>query len=143
MRSTSVRKLTSSEFNEGNKVSIYQQMMGLPSSIPGPALFIRPTRKEQNLFLEHLRSQLKPDDEIFATIGYVQAEEVRDIRGRALPAFAGLTGKAALFFVDRNPDANWGHECWYVLYLLSEERFVNAEHNMPLPDERELYGLYL
>ena len=85
--------------------------------IIGPVLPIYPTRKEQRLFLEHLRSQLKPDDEISAIIGYVQAEEVRDIRGRTLPAFAGLTGKAALFFVDRNPDANWGHSCWYVPQL--------------------------
>jgi hypothetical protein len=141
MKSTSVRKLTSTELNEGKKVSIHQEMMGLSPAIPGPVFLLHPTREERTLFLKEFGSQLKTDDEIFAIIGYVQAEEVRDIRGRRLLAFAGLPGKAALFFVDRNPSAKWGHECWYVLYLLSENRFVKTEHHAPLPDEVELFSI--
>jgi hypothetical protein len=105
------------------------------------SILFQPTKEERNLFWREISPQLAPQDDIFVVKGYVQAESVRDIRGQSIAAFAGLSGKAALFFVDRNPAANWAHDCWYVLLLLEEQRLVKAEHRMPLPDEFELCRL--
>lgn len=125
-----------------NELPIFSAVMGLSPEIPSPILLLYPTKEEQNLFWKELGSQLKPEDEVFVAKGYVQAEAICDIRHRPLPAFAGLSGRAALFFVDRNPPANWAHDCWYVLLLLQEGRFVKAEHRMPPPDEIDLFRLY-
>jgi hypothetical protein len=104
--------------------------------------FVVPCLKlEQQLFWRHFGEQLRPQDEVFVAEGYIDAGAVRDIRGRELAAFSGLSGRAMLFFVDRDPRANWAHDCWYVLWLLEERRFVKAQHRMPPPDEVELLKL--
>jgi hypothetical protein len=50
--------------------------------------------------------------------------------GEVLPGLAGLSGKAALFFIDQDPRANWAHPCEYVL-LCSDGRVIRLSHNWP------------
>jgi hypothetical protein len=139
---TICKRLDTKTHGERVELPILSEVMGLSSEIPSLVLLLFPTREEQDLFWREFGFQLKPEDEVFVAKGYVQAETVCDIRHRPLPAFSGLSGKAALFFVDRNPPANWAHDCWYVLLLLQERRFVKAEHRMPPPDEIDLFRLY-
>ncbi len=58
-------------------------------------------------------------------------EEIKDALGKAIPIPKGLL-PATLFFVDIEPEANWAHQCLYIL-ILDTGNFM-IRHNWPPSD---------
>jgi hypothetical protein len=122
--------------DERDDVSLLE-FMGV-NHIQGPRWLKRPAPEEIDMFWQEFGALITKRDEVSVAKGYIAAETICDILHRPIPGLAGLLGNVAFFFVDRNPEANWAHDCLYILLLKQERRFVKAEHRMPPPDEVEL-----
>jgi hypothetical protein len=104
----------------------------------GISLFLRPTPHQRDLFLKKFGETLKDEDEVLISKSYVRAETVSDSHHRKIKGFEDLSGDAILFFIDHRPQANLGHPCTYVLFMLREGKFHQAAHNMLPAIEIEL-----
>ena len=100
-----------------------------------------PTSTVISLFWKEFSSQFTEDDEAFLSPEYFLVSALSDALHKPLPAFSGYSGQVLFFFIDREPSANWGHDCLYVLYLAQERRFVQAKHILPPAEEVPLVQL--
>lgn len=91
---------------------------------------IEPSVEEKQTFWKTLARELSSGDEVFVAKEHIQLEALKDAMGEALPGLEGLTGKVALFFIDRDPRANWAHPCDYVL-LFGDGRLLRLSHQWP------------
>jgi hypothetical protein len=89
-----------------------------------------PSAEEKQIFWQTLAQEISSGDEVFAANEYVLLQNLRDAMGEALPGVGSLSGEAALFFIDKDPRANWAHACEYVL-LPSNARIVRIPHCWP------------
>ncbi|MCC6558196.1 MAG: hypothetical protein IT372_35060 [Polyangiaceae bacterium] len=64
-------------------------------------------------------------------------EGVRAAHDRPIPALDGLSGEAALVFVDLAPDASWSHPCANVVFPAGGEP-VWADHRWPPAEDIRL-----
>jgi hypothetical protein len=74
-----------------------------------------PSSEEKQTFWQNLARELSIGDEVLVAKEYILLQTLRDAMGEMLPGVEGLSGEAALFFIDKEPRANWAHSCEYVL----------------------------
>jgi hypothetical protein len=89
-----------------------------------------PSSEEKQTFWQSLARELSSGDEVFVAKEYVPLQTLRDAMGEALPGLEGLSGEAALFFIDKDPRANWAHSCEYVL-LRNNGSILRITHRWP------------
>jgi hypothetical protein len=69
------------------------------------------------------------------------AETLLDACEAPIESLSAASGEAALFFIDQDPLANWGHECLYVL-VYPDGRVVYGESQLPPSDSIELQPIF-
>jgi hypothetical protein len=89
-----------------------------------------PSSEEKQTFWHNLARELSSGDEVFVANEYVLLQTLRDAMGEILPGLEDLSGEAALFFIDKEPRANWAHSCEYVL-LRHNGSILRIVHGWP------------
>ncbi|HEX2570949.1 MAG TPA: hypothetical protein VH877_15425 [Polyangia bacterium] len=116
-------------------VPILKEVFG----VERPRWILEPSLAVQRLFWERCGADFVPPAQIHLVAGWVATEQLRDLHGRVIPGLEAAPGEAALFFIDLEPQANWGHPCEYVL-IGRDGNITRARYHWP-PARHELIAL--
>jgi len=117
---------------ERRVVSIEREVFAERVGEGGRQWVLDPPPEDQRRFWQLFGSAIKPHEQVFVGEGRVLIETLSDVHDRPLPGLEGKSGEAALFFVDRNPDANWSHRCSYILLPKGGEALrIDIDHGWP------------
>lgn len=122
-------------------VDILRDVFGGNPSIDGPRWVLDPSRSVQAAFWHQFGPGISTDQRVQVGRGRQVPAHVTDIHGRQVAADAPRAEEpAALFFIDRDPLANWAHECTYV-FLYDDGGVHVAERRWPPSASAELVSL--
>jgi hypothetical protein len=113
-----------------SSVSIAEEVFEGQAGTNGRQWILDPPHEVQLRFWAHFKDHIDPEGHAFIAEGPIFLEHLRDIREEALPNLKDRSGRSALFFIDKNPKANWAHPCTYVIFPEAGEPFA-LEHDWP------------
>ncbi len=134
---TAVRQDTRFHAPDQSVVSVAQEVFGARRGAGDLRWILDPPPETTRRFWALFGDRIEPHHEVSVAEGRALLEGVRDAHDRPVPALDGLSGEAALFFVDLAPDANWSHPCAYVAFPAVGEP-VWAEHFWPPAEDIRL-----
>jgi hypothetical protein len=91
-------------------------------------------------FWKRFGSKIPVDQVVTYCEHWVACVGVFDHHKKPVPGLGPLPGKAAFFFVDQCPEANWAHECCYIL-MTPEGGIAKADYIWPPDPNIELVPL--
>lgn len=111
-------------------LDVLRDVLGAGTFPGGPRLVLDPDSVTTDRFVDWYRPCRRPADRVCSVVGRHDAAQLRDVLGDPIPGAPALHS-ASVFFIDREPAANWAHECWYV--FVGPDDIVRCVSNMP-PD---------